>query len=141
MTGGQGANEEVEEADEDEGEQMVVHRVNTSNRIQPRDIMREVLESMAQRMRDQPDESLEELKVHLHFEVLLLCASTKRFFSDDVVSGLLPFSLMPSPRMKATCNKSLLSLFCLLNGRNPYYRVAFCPVSFCLGVIMTKGIT
>ncbi|KAG0585232.1 hypothetical protein M758_3G269000 [Ceratodon purpureus] len=62
MTGGQGHNEEVEEGDEEEADQKVVQRVNTSNRIQPRDIMREGLDTMAQRMREQPDESLEELK-------------------------------------------------------------------------------
>lgn len=62
MTGGQGHNEEVEEVDE-EADHKVVQRVNTSNRIQPRDIMREPLDTMAQRMREQPDESLEELKV------------------------------------------------------------------------------
>lgn len=61
MTGGQGHNEEVEEVDE-EADHKVVQRVNTSNRIQPRDIMREPLDTMAQRMREQPDESLEELK-------------------------------------------------------------------------------
>lgn len=59
MTGGQGHNEEVDE----EADHKVVQRVNTSNRIQPRDIMREPLDTMAQRMREQPDESLEELKV------------------------------------------------------------------------------
>lgn len=63
MTGGQGRNEEVEEGDEEEADQKVVQRVNTSNRILPRDIMREGLDTMAQRMREQPDESLEELKV------------------------------------------------------------------------------
>lgn len=63
MTGGQGHNEEVEEVGEEEAEHKVVQRVNTSNRIQPRDIMREGLDTMAQRMREQPDESLEELKV------------------------------------------------------------------------------
>lgn len=62
MTGGHGHNEEVEEVDEEETDHKVVQRVNTSNRIQPRDIMREGLDTMAQRMREQPDESLEELK-------------------------------------------------------------------------------
>ncbi|XP_073385597.1 OBERON-like protein isoform X2 [Physcomitrium patens] len=62
MTGGQGHNEELEDGDEEEAEQKVVQRVNTSNRIQPRDIIQEGLGVMAQRMREQPDESLEELK-------------------------------------------------------------------------------
>lgn len=73
--GGQGQNEEVEEGDEEEAEQKVVQRVNTSNRIQPLDIIKEPLDIMAQRMREQPDESLEELKVNtslFHISKLIL---------------------------------------------------------------------
>jgi hypothetical protein len=80
MTGGGQGPEDDEVGEEDgeleEGEQTVVHRVNNSNRIQPRDVMREGLEVMAERMRDQPDELLEELKVSstssLHSYVCLL---------------------------------------------------------------------
>lgn len=71
MTGGQGHNEELEDGDEEEAEQKVVQRVNTSNRIQPRDIIQEGLGVMAQRMREQPDESLEELKVKASLQQLL----------------------------------------------------------------------
>lgn len=69
MTGGGQGPEDDEVGEEDgeleEGEQTVVHRVNNSNRIQPRDVMREGLEVMAERMRDQPDELLEELKMDI----------------------------------------------------------------------------
>jgi hypothetical protein len=89
MTGGQGHNDEVEEGDEEEADQKVVQRVNTSNRIQPRDIMREGLDTMAQRMREQPDESLEELKVKSFLLQLFgSCAAVLSRFSGLFVKQL-----------------------------------------------------
>lgn len=93
MTGGQGPEEEEEEAEEEGGDQTVVHRVNNLNRIQPRDIMREGLDSMAQRMRDQPDESLEELKVgplYNKYDCLCMMAgSRERSFKSGLVVVLV----------------------------------------------------
>lgn len=52
-------------SNDEEGEQTVVHRVANSDKIRLRDVLREPIDAMAERMKEQADEFLEELKAEL----------------------------------------------------------------------------